>query len=318
MEQLSSLKHVLANSRPPFADFSVFGPHGIRLYKKHTMSGLTLDMDGTFSQVEFYGPATYEMWEKSYDVLFTCLVMLDAVSRPRLAAYKSMIKRYALQYGPSVWHLLYQTDVRCREEMMEAMNFRLAANHAAANATPGQYGIHPSVISSYDPLRPWDSVWHAVVKEETWWRKEFETPAMLIITRINSLHNSLDGDIVLSGASGSGSAAPHRPGPPTRAPAAQAQKGKKQKQKQHGPQRGGSDGMHTNRTGKNFCSDFQNGRCSNSVTGCACPKNPSQTHQCSRCLSQTHGAYGPGQACSATQAVVRNTSKGKGKGKNKR
>ena len=201
---------------------------------------------------------------------------------------------------------------------MEAMNFRLAANHAAANANPGPYGIHPSVISSvmgYDPARPWDAVWHAVVKEETWWRKEFETPAMLIITRINSLQNSLDGDVVLTGTSGSGSAA-HRPGPPTRAPAAQTQKGKKAKQKQHAPQRSGTDGMHTNRSGKDFCSDFQNGRCANSTTGCACPKNPAQTHQCSRCLSQGHGAYGPGQACTATQATVRKgNGKGKGKGK---
>ena len=198
---------------------------------------------------------------------------------------------------------------------MEAMYFRLAANHAAANAVPGPYGI--IAVSTYDPLKPWDSVWHSVVKEETWWRKEFETPAMLIITKINSLHNSIDGDVVLSGASGSGSAASHRPSPPARAPAAQTQKGEKQK-KQHGPQRSGSDGMVTNRAGRNFCSDFQNGRCSNSTSGCACPKNSSQTHQCSRCLSMGHGAYGPGQACTALSAKVRHANKGKGKGKNKR
>ena len=153
MEQLSALKHVLQQNRAPYADFSLFGPHGTRTFKKVMLVGLTMDSAGAFNQVELFGPPTLEAWLASYDVLATALLMLDAVSRPKLAAYRKKISTYHAQYGgPKIWHLLYQADVRCRQEHMEALNYRLAAAHTAA------VSHFPPLISTYDVPRPWDSV----------------------------------------------------------------------------------------------------------------------------------------------------------------
>ena len=318
VEQLSGMKHVLESGRAPFADFSIFGPHGTRTFKKVNLCGLTMDSAGNFQQVELFGPPTVEAWMASYDVLSTTLIMLDAVSRPRLAAYRKKIERYASQYGASVWHLLYQADVRCRQEHMEALNYRLAAAHTAAMS------FVPPHASSYDPAKPWDAVWAETLgrEDQDWWSKEFETPAILIITRTSKLGDSIGGDAPISAGLnvGAGSSGDHqrRPAPQPHAPGGGARKTKKGHKKQSvGPQVSGEHGMKTNRTGKPLCSDFQHGNCDQAGSQNSCPRHSGQVHQCSRCLDPRHGAFGPNKKCTEKQSTA-STRQGKGRGKGKK
>ena len=144
-EQITALAHVTATHRPPFADFGVWGPHGIRLLKKNSMKGLLMMRDGSFFEAELYGPPSYSQWEECYDVLATGLLMLDIVSRNKLADYKSHIRELAAAYGPKVWHLLYQTDVRCRQEFMHELHEDALLAHAEA--------IERNTFSSFQPGR---------------------------------------------------------------------------------------------------------------------------------------------------------------------
>jgi len=150
-EQLASLKHTVDAGMPPYADLAVVGPHGVRFQKKQMMSGLTLNRDGQFVNTECYGPPTFEAWTSCYDVLAALLIMIGAVGRPALSAYFKLIKMLHAMYGSSVCHLLYQTDVRCRQELMEAIFHELLAAHNTAL----EIGSH----TTFDPESPWDQVW---------------------------------------------------------------------------------------------------------------------------------------------------------------
>ena len=94
-EQLAGLKHVVGQHSAPYADFAIFGPHGIRFAKRSKLSGKIIDADGVLQGVETYSPSTVTMWCGSYDVLTTGLLMLRVVSRPKLAKYRKHILRLA-------------------------------------------------------------------------------------------------------------------------------------------------------------------------------------------------------------------------------
>ena len=190
-DQLAALNHVLLTGREPYADLAVWAPHGTRILKKSSLSGLNLMRDGTFQQVELFGPPNVEQWCANYDVLSTGCIMLGAVRRPNLAAYKRWICKLSACYGPSVWHLLYQTDVRCRQELMQAVFQELLAAHSAA--------VMAKTHTDFDPTRPWDAVWKRVLEMKDWWTDEFERPAGLIVTHVKGLNYGLGGDVQIAG-----------------------------------------------------------------------------------------------------------------------
>ena len=72
--------------------------------------------------------------------------------------------------------------------------------------------------------------------------------------------------------------------------------------------------MTTNRAGKRLCDGFQNGQCTRTLPNNVCAKNPSEVHQCARCLQPSHGAYGPNGNCQNSQLSAKSNKKGKGKG----
>jgi len=189
-EQLACLKHALDSGREPYADLAVWGPHATRLLKKASMTGLNIMRDGTFMTVELFGPPNVELWSNGYDVLATGCLMLGAVKRPRLEAYKRWIRKLASLFGPIVWHLLYQTDVRCRSELMQSVFQDLLAIHNAA--------VMSNTYTDFDVANPWDAVWAKVLTMKDWWNDEFERPAGLIVAKIMSLGAALDGDVQIA------------------------------------------------------------------------------------------------------------------------
>jgi hypothetical protein len=114
LEQLSVLHALLAGAGPPYVDFAVWGPFGHRISKKMRLTGLQLGPRGELRQAECFGPATFLDWEASYKVWRTGCLMLGAMSINTLDLYYNTIKSYVQRYGPSVWMLLYQADVRAR------------------------------------------------------------------------------------------------------------------------------------------------------------------------------------------------------------
>ena len=117
-EQLAALSHTFKVCRAPYADFAVFGPHGNRLMRK---LGNVFNSAGHLQEDELFGPPNLSGWKRIYAFLMSSLVILDAVSRRRLDDYRKHITQLHDLYGPDMWHVLYQAEVRCRAEHMEIL-----------------------------------------------------------------------------------------------------------------------------------------------------------------------------------------------------
>jgi hypothetical protein len=172
-EQLTALEYIVKSGRAPYADFGIFGKFGVRTLRRIKLTAIVMLPGGEFRTVELQGPATLQCWYESYDCLVTALIMLDTVRRPRLAKYRKKMEYLHSQFGEATWGLLYQADIRCRGEHMDALHFEhLHAHNAAVTAQrPSQYNAQ----------MPWDDVWEAAMNDSEWWKAEFELPASRII-----------------------------------------------------------------------------------------------------------------------------------------
>ena len=107
-EQLACMEFMLASNRPPYTDFAVWQKYGARCLRRNSFTGMMGQADGSYRTVEILGPASFEAWCESYDVLCTAFIMLNVVRRPRLEAYRSHIQELSQLHGPQGWKLLYQ------------------------------------------------------------------------------------------------------------------------------------------------------------------------------------------------------------------
>jgi hypothetical protein len=261
LDQLTALHFSITHKRRPYADLGVFGRYGGRRARAMAFTGLVAGPGGTLHNVEIQGPPSLEAWKESYDVLFSALIMLDTVRRPHLAAYRAKICLFHAQFGAQCWALLYQADVRCRSELMERLRFREQAKHnAAMQATPPKQ-------SSFDPSRPWDTVWAVALEETEFWEREFKHNALLIRTNTINIAQTLGTDARI--ASSSSAAGADWYNAPQRDVSKAAPKGK----------------PVTAATNKGPCRAFNTGHC----TGTKCPSGHG-AHKCSICGLTNHGA----------------------------
>jgi len=164
-DQLSAIHYIMSQKRAPYADMSVYGPHGQRALRRQKLTGKQFDSDGNLITVELYGPCNLTAWLASYAVLGTSLIMLKAVKRAHLDAYREFIIELHNTFGDRYWVLLYQADVRMRQEWMDACRRGLIGQH--------QQMISMGGYTSFDPEQPWDMVWTEAVKADKFWQKEF-------------------------------------------------------------------------------------------------------------------------------------------------
>ena len=185
--------------------------------------------------------------------------------------------------------MLYQADTRFRGEHLLRVKHLCSDQHKAA-LTAGK-------TTAYDPKRPWNYTWAMGQEDATWWGKEFNEPAMMLMARTASIAAVVTQDAPVQGSiTQSAHIAPPLVvgneslaggGPRSNPPA-------KRKVPPVPKFNGGGGGTHaTNKSGHSLCSDFQMGACGLAVGSGICPKDRSLRHQCNKCLSQTHG----GNAC---------------------
>ena len=285
---LSGLFHLISLSTPPYADFAIFRPHPLRFQKSMTFKGLVQISHGVWAYTEMKGPPGIVEWTASYRVLETALIMLGAVSQHWLRAYRRLIVRWAHRYGPKVWSLLYQADVRMRSERMIVLK-----RMGSTAATEAKENGH---THSFDVNQPWDWVWKQAVNgmdKSEWWNEEFNEPANLVCSGAVTITNVVDGDAPIANTSAGFIKVPHN----IDDGASDRPRGKRthdQRPDRHArdeppmkrstgtnrTHRVDKDGVYThNRQNYKICEDFTAGKCKEARLRGLCPVNE---HGCNK------------------------------------
>ena len=304
MEQLSGLKALFASGAAPYVDLSIWGPYGHRTQRKLKLSGLVLGPDGVLQPIQIYGPPNFESYAAGFAVFRTGCIMLEEITLSTLALWQDTILKYSSRYGPSVWTLIYQTEVRARSELLTRTK---RAGFMALNQAKAAGGTHP-----YNPDKPWDWVFREAAADIVFWREELEEKALLILAKISKPLDGVEGD-----APTSQQPVPKKTRELERAGAAPPPKrASRDYERVH---RANPDGTLThNRRGVKLCEDFQVHKCGATGRNGECPRDPTLRHQCSKCLMTGHGAAD----CRSQPAIDNTYKKGKGKsggkGKGKR
>ena len=226
-----------------------------------------------------------------------------------LTLYHDLVQEYLRRYGTACWPTIYQADVRCRCERMQAYRRKGLRLHET-NADMAK-------AAGFDSAKPWRYVWRQAVDDAPFWLKELQEKCLLVLTKSASSDNVLDGDVLVANKTPSMPAQLAGLAEEPKRKHESEGKGKRraeaepysarERQRTHNANPDGM--MSTNRSGKTLCMKFQREECKGVGV---CPANASFVHQCARCLSQNHGAYYPTECKEAlrTEPTVRNWGKG--------
>ena len=124
--------------------------------------------------MDVFGPPGIHDWVRSFELFTTALVGFEAVSLGALLDYQGHIQELCDKHGTTKWSLLYHADVRCRLELMGRIRRALSEEDEAD--------------------QPWDAVFRIAVEDQKFWRREFEKPALLVLTKAGRLNKLVDGN----------------------------------------------------------------------------------------------------------------------------
>ena len=256
-DQLSALDQVIRAKGLPYADFSIFGPHGLRLLRKQTFTSWTLNVaTNEWTKKELPGPASFHEWYQTWKVYRTSMLLLEAAAAERLDAYSEHIRSFVTQFSEEAWWIIARTDTRLRSEHMERIRRALAANP--------EFG--------YTTANPWSAVYAKAVRDHEFRTKELVTPATLWLAQRKST------------ASAVGTRRPLDVPEPEEEFSANRKRKKKAKTKYTGEDKSVRDGnTYThNRKGVEICRNYNKGTCGSSAAQGKCLNG--RSHQCNLCL----------------------------------
>ena len=114
-DQLAALSQVLAAHAVPYADFSIFGPHGQRLLRRQTFQSYSLNVStGEWAKKEQPGPGSFYEWYKAWRCYRTALLLLEAAEAERLDAYAEHIRGFVTQFGEEAWPFIFRQPLERR------------------------------------------------------------------------------------------------------------------------------------------------------------------------------------------------------------
>eukprot|EP00971_Amphidinium_carterae_P063674 1260013-Amphidinium_carterae.2 len=295
-EQVSGIATMAKDGVPPVPDFAIFGPYASRISRKLKFSSLVFDAGGVLKRIELTGPDSFAAWFDCYQVWRCCLIMLDIAEPAAIDAYCEKVRELSCRYGSECWGILYQSEVRCRREHFIRLQRQGQDFHAAGMQV------------NYEPSRPWNYVLRAASEDMSFWTKEAVEHCIMARTSATPMSELIQGDAPTTGGLlpswSTKRSAPEQTGATSTKRRTQAQPSGRQ----HSV---GSDGRLThNRRGRPLCSGYQTGECAVADGDGSCSRDPALKHQCSICLSFSHGAHNCRQEKPKTPS-----SKGKGKGK---
>ena len=123
--QLSALHFMVENSRAPYVDFAVWGPHGLRAERKLRFVQQVMDCSGKRRATEQHGPATIEIWRSCWEVFAVAAISIGIAHPAVLARYARRFEERVARYNRA-WHICIKADERCRSEHWGAERRRQA------------------------------------------------------------------------------------------------------------------------------------------------------------------------------------------------
>ena len=135
-----------------------------------------------------YGPPTYRDWIECHRVWVALAICFDVSPGGPVRGYAELIGELDTRY-PDAWGLIYQTDVRTRNEHARRVKAKLAARHAKAIAKT------PPEESDFDPARPWAQVFvELTTGEADWWMKNIRLPGIELVCKVTNPERFVEGD----------------------------------------------------------------------------------------------------------------------------
>ena len=111
--------------------------------------------------VEIFGPPCYDIWESSHAIFSTGSKMLRHIDNCHVERYRNKVASYDRQYS-GCWATMRQADARMILERPQRLLERAEEDYEFARANNWR--------ATFDPLRPWNEVWHLMVEgDEPWW-----------------------------------------------------------------------------------------------------------------------------------------------------
>eukprot|EP00435_Cladocopium_sp_Y103_P040399 s39_g11.t1 len=235
-DQLAAVKQLLGSGAAPYIDFSVYGPHGLRLLRRLTFQAISLNSQGEWQRKELPGPPDHESWAEIYRVVRTTFLLLETMTAERMDAYAEHIRSLSSRFGKHCWDLVYTADVHMRSEQFERIRRRLQSNP--------EHG--------YTEASPWNAVLAQAIREDAFWSREVITPATLRLAQSRSIPAPLS---ALDKTGVSLDAEPER----------EPKKSKKRKAKEIDDKSKHDGKCFThNRRGMEICANWNQGRCGKS------------------------------------------------------
>ena len=287
IEQISAVAQIVAADLPPYADFSLFGPHGRRLLSKLTYQAWSFQPNGSWQRRELPGPPSFDLWWSSFRVLRVVYLLLDIVDAETIDSYGEMVRNFAQTYGDSAWFIVYNADVRMRAEQWDRLRRKAERAHDMATRA--------GIPSHFDPAPPWKSVVRSSLEDRNWWDENLHRPAMLFLTRVRSAADAVDDHTVqptleTKSASPVGGAT-RGPPPPKQQDWRLRSRSRVRKDKKRARSRdraGGRTGGEAgppytmSKRGRKICQAFQTGKCPNPSPSCP------DLHICEWCRENGH------------------------------
>merc|ERR1712086_1128329 len=156
-EQLGAMLARLGKGKAPYADFSVFQPHGGRL-AKHRKFDAQIFVGGELSTRHLRGPINFSSWKACWAVYRATMISLVEISPATLDAYERGIGQLVTLF-PQHWGIIF-----CGDELTRSERWNEIAE-----------GLKDS--GSWPEDRPWDLVVklttyggeESTIAQQHWW-----------------------------------------------------------------------------------------------------------------------------------------------------
>ena len=304
IEQCSAFLALMRKFQKIGVDFAIFVPHGDRFMQKRHFTSRQLDSAGNFTYVEVYGPPNFKEWMLCWRVFTVLCIMFNVVSPGRLRRYADKIASY-VNRAPDAWGVIYQADVRTRNEHLPRVYEKAKEKHAEALAR--------GFTTEWNPEKPWEEVMRRIVDDEmVWWYDLIEIPFQSIVPGAAKPAAFVSTDAITrpdhSTKRPYEDTVPHPPAPvipegfmlvrkgaaPTRGRSDYNEPPPKRQRTTDGDHPKMRNGVYTTtRNGRPVCEGFNTGNCESCDQWGRCSRDSTSAHQCELCLMVGHGAHQP-------------------------